>query len=693
MAAIIMVSCEKPSDSSGNDGENPIDIDRPITGEATVMGVVFDTNGDPMSGVNVTCGNTSAVTNAKGRFVLENAPEGNNMVVDFKLGGYMTTQKIIHTKKNTERLVYAAMTPIGKISQVDASTGGAAEHNGMSVEFPANAFVTEDGSAFTGTADVSITYVPTTTGRFTDVFPGDFSGVREDGSISHVESFGFSDITISANGQELKLADGIKAKLTYPIASAQQANAPTTIPLWYYDFNRGQWIEEGSASIAGNKYEGEVSHFTPWNIDKPIPTCTLRGKVVDGDGNPLPNAYVRINSTNRMGWLFTAYSDDNGVFSTRVQAEVEVSGIAYYSAVSSQIETTMTGGENSDNVLADLIIDLSNLEPGWDVLDFNSDNTPITDMFFLDCNIGWAVTGHNWNTQTPSLKVMKTTDGGSTWDVQSLQGAWKYESVSATIAFRDKNFGAIYSMFGAFYTTNGGDTWIAIDESNNSMSYMVDNIVFGSNNRISFIGHNGISTTTDLGATWENYPYPSNNQVETVFLRSHVVNDNEFYIFMGDTWRDSYSDFTILRTTDGGQTFTDEKIEANPFQLYFSMAGRDTVYMNRPPFFTLNGNKHFTMADGGLYNSLDRMSVWNVLAAGGPSYATSLFMLDENKIYVGTGIGGLFTSKDGGNTWNQYLTPGGGAITDIFMCDEFNGLASTSNGSILRFKEIGFLDL
>jgi photosystem II stability/assembly factor-like uncharacterized protein len=696
VAMIALVSCEKTNDTGDRSG--PIDIDRPIAGEATIIGIVTDTNGDPMAGVNVSCGNATGVTNAKGRFQLDDAPEGNGMPVNFMLDGYMTTQKKVDSKKDSERLVFATMTPEGKVTMIDAATGGTADHAGMTVEFPANAFVNSDGSAFTGEAEVSVTFVPITTGEFTNVFPGDFSGIREDGSEAFVESFGFSDINITAGNEELELAPGVLATLTYPVSDAQKADAPATIPLWYYDFDRAEWIEEGAATLNGDIYTGQVSHFTPWNVDKPIEVADLRGRVVDGEGNPLENAYVRVVAQGTIGWVFTAYSDENGEFTTKAEANQSVKARAFFNAVESQEEMASIGAEGSSNTIADLIIDISALLPGWEAVDVGEDGS-FTDVFFLDCNTGWAIETFGYDsTETPTLNIYKTTDGGKNWTSTDINGSWSNYSVrKSMIKFKNAEFGVALSGVGSFYTEDGGDTWTDFISTTDHKISDADNIIFGDGNTVSIIGSKGVSTTTDLGQTVTTTDIASifDTQDYKMFLKSHLVSDNEYYIFASNSPKyEGVNDYTIARTTDGGTSWTSEEIMGAPFKMYPNRySGTFREQSGVTPLFSLNADKHYSIGGNSFYTSLDEMSSWNNLSTTAPSFASTLFMLDENKIYVGTDMGGLFVTRDGGQTWEQYLNASGAAILDIHMCDGENGVAVGASGTILRLSKAEWLDL
>ncbi|WP_028863478.1 carboxypeptidase-like regulatory domain-containing protein [Psychromonas aquimarina] len=76
------------------------------------------------------------------------------------------------------------------------------------------------------------------------------------------------------SGAVVNLDKGKRAKIMIPLASHLNAhNAPPIIPLWYFDEQRGYWIEEGLAYLSRDEtgsyaYNGHVAHFTTWNADQ-----------------------------------------------------------------------------------------------------------------------------------------------------------------------------------------------------------------------------------------------------------------------------------------------------------------------------------------------------------------------------------------------------------------------------------------
>jgi hypothetical protein len=103
-------------------------------------------------------------------------------------------------------------------------------------------------------------------------------------------SYGFVVIDLTdANGSALGVSDNIT--LTFPATGATD----DIIPLWYYDYDQGLWIEEGYAQLqADNSYMGAISHPGTWSLSKPvdIPAGVFRGRIFNEDGTPASDVRV-----------------------------------------------------------------------------------------------------------------------------------------------------------------------------------------------------------------------------------------------------------------------------------------------------------------------------------------------------------------------------------------------------------------
>ena len=67
------------------------------------------------------------------------------------------------------------------------------------------------------------------------------------------------------------------------------------MPLWYFDEQKGMWVEEGVATKQGNQYVGTVNHFTDWNCDIPSEWNTVITGRILCNGAGVPDDLVRVS--------------------------------------------------------------------------------------------------------------------------------------------------------------------------------------------------------------------------------------------------------------------------------------------------------------------------------------------------------------------------------------------------------------
>jgi hypothetical protein len=138
----------------------------------------------------------------------------------------------------------------------------------LSVGFAPGSFVTASGTAYNGTVSVEAFQYDLTTAN---PIPGDFGAVFQ-GMQARLGTFGaFHLLPRDTQGQPLVMAAGKRASVSLPIQPNQRAVAPATIPLFHYDENQGQWLEDGTLTRSGDAYVGEVTHFSVFNADTTFP--------------------------------------------------------------------------------------------------------------------------------------------------------------------------------------------------------------------------------------------------------------------------------------------------------------------------------------------------------------------------------------------------------------------------------------
>lgn len=301
------------------------------------MGQITSESGQHLSNVQVSLGNKTTTTNIHGIYSLTGVSVSKTRaVLRTTLAGYWDCSKGFVPSKNVLNYCSLTMPTKSLTNNVNGAAGGTINSNGASIIFPANAFVNLAGTAFVGNVKVAVKHLPTTDPNFASLIPGgDLLALNSAGQERILISYGMIGVELFDNsGNEIQLAPGKKATIQLPIATNQQASASTTIPMWYFDESTQLWKEEGIGTRVGNNYVGEVSHFTWWNYDTPEPAVRIKGKVLDCNGIPFPNA--RIYSTTG-GYI---QSDINGDYTAWVWPGIPHSVYATFQGYGiSQIET------------------------------------------------------------------------------------------------------------------------------------------------------------------------------------------------------------------------------------------------------------------------------------------------------------------------------------------------------------------
>ena len=286
---------------------------------ASVMGVVRDTSNAPINNAIVRSiyGGEETHTDLNGVFFL------NNINVYDKLGYISITKPGFHQGSRSflpleqgANYVNVQLLPFVSSGFVfSAADGGQVTAGALQISFPPNA-IQLNGQPYNGVFRVyAQTLDPTSTAMF-DQMPGDLIGGLNN-SLRLLRSFGMASIELrDLNMQELQLAEGSSATLTFNIPTALQAEAPPTIDWWSFDEILGYWKHEGVAQKQGNQYIGSASHFSWWNLDVPETFNEFYGTVNSTVGDPISNAQINLVSPT-LGTV-NSYTNIEGQFSGRV---------------------------------------------------------------------------------------------------------------------------------------------------------------------------------------------------------------------------------------------------------------------------------------------------------------------------------------------------------------------------------------
>jgi len=318
-----------------------------LAATTAVIGVVSNPAGSPLSGVTISSGSYQTTTDDKGNYILLLEADENTSVTAH-MRNHTQNSRVVSVRSLQVSTLNFILAPVDALQRFDATVATTITTKGASVDLPANGFINEDGSSYTGEVTARVSYNRVTTPLGEALFPGDFIGLEDNGSTTGILSYGFIEVTLEdAQGNPLNLATGASASLTYP-ADANINTHPATIPLWYYDTARGIWVEDGFATYDAltNSYSGSVTHFTTWNLDAKFDGASVKGCVEDASGIRLTVADLYISTA---GWnKHVRNVDENGAFNfINAPSNKTMSIVAKISDKSSDVETfTLTPGQS-----------------------------------------------------------------------------------------------------------------------------------------------------------------------------------------------------------------------------------------------------------------------------------------------------------------------------------------------------------
>ncbi len=237
---------------------------------ASVSGIVLDENNAPIANAVVTTGAATTNTNSNGMFVFQNISlSKENGSVTVAKAGYFKGIRSFKTTEGKNHMVRIQLMLRLLSGTVNAATGGTITSNGgATIVFPANAFATSTGAAYTGPVSVYSRWIDPTAANLTFVIPGDLRGISTTGVENILETYGMVGAELTdASGNALKIATGKKATLSFPIPANLSATAPTSIALWHFDDLSARWKENATATKTGSAYTAQVDKFSFWNVD------------------------------------------------------------------------------------------------------------------------------------------------------------------------------------------------------------------------------------------------------------------------------------------------------------------------------------------------------------------------------------------------------------------------------------------
>ncbi len=259
--------------------------------------------------------------------------------------------------------------------------------------------------------------------------------------------------------------------------------------------------------------------------------------------------------------------------------------------------------------------------------------------------------------------ILKTTNGGSTWQAQVSGTSQDLYSID----FTDTNNGVAVGNGGTLLrTTNGGNTWLPINITTN---YLRCIYFYDANTGYATGGVNGsgaygqIFKTTNGGATWVAQTIISNNIIYAIKFTDALTG-----------YACDYTG-TIFKTINAGVSWQAQNSgTANPLvTIDFNNASNGIALGNTTITITTNSG-----------------NTWTTVTSPTTNYVGNVQFYDTNKaIAVGGNVanntGTILTTSDGGTTWN-ISTPNTSRLFKIDFANSNLGYIVGLDGTILKYS-------
>ena len=328
------------------------------------MGRVVDLQKNPVSGATVQIGNSTIDTDMNGVFIIRDAKvyEKFAFIKVEKVGFLHGSRSVVPTAGiNQVQIMLLPQTVTQTVSSGTARTVSLS--NGAAVDL-SGAYSNADGSDYTGDVQVTLHLLNPTDEDMQQQIPGMLLAENLENEARMLETLGMVAVELrSETGEKLNLSEGTTATITVPLDPETLVGAPNEIPLWYFDEEKGYWIEEGSATLQGTNYVGTVSHFSFWNCDIPAEYVNICMNITDSNNTPLSNIKVAIES--EFNGTRYGITNDSGEVCGIIPANQTLNLQYFLYNICNNIEipnSSETVGPFSENTTLNIVLDAPEVE-------------------------------------------------------------------------------------------------------------------------------------------------------------------------------------------------------------------------------------------------------------------------------------------------------------------------------------------
>jgi len=295
------------------------------------------------------------------------------------------------------------------------------------------------------------------------------------------------------------------------------------------------------------------------------------------------------------------------------------------------------------------VIKPDTIPAGWAKIKVDTNGRYINDIFFINNSVGYAVTA--------SVGIIKSTNGGSTWNKVSDFTMSNISGTNDGKAFFVDGYSNILTK-----TPDGGVSFTQQGLSSQGMS----DIFFSDNNTGLLASKYQIYNTNNAGVNW--------NPVQTI---PNVAN--------------LYTSLFMFDNTHAWLVYSNRVVHAST---NLSTWQTDTVIAQAPDMslitiFATSASTVYTCSYSGyLYKSTNGGSSFTFLQKLNPGAIGSfsdLYFIDANTGYLSVGSR-IYKTTDAGSSWQMILALGNTSITEIHFTDATHGWACCADGTILKLN-------
>nr|AQQ74600.1 hypothetical protein [uncultured bacterium] len=307
----------------GTSAEVPVTLQAgPGPDTAWVTGYVLNDSLKPLVNVPVRLGGQTVLTSAIGYFFFEVTPiASSRQVISVSKPGYLSSQRAVHLSDTRQAHTVFVLDAEAQPLSFHTVQGIHISNRYMRVHIPEGDLQDAQGDDYAGDVRVYVYgHTPAETSFGHKMPGGDFMGRDTSGNDVSLLSQGFMYAHLEdLSGNPLQLHPDRPATLEFHIPQEQigALSSVMEVPLWHYDTTQALWIQEASAERIGTMLVGQVSHFSFWNCDAPLPPAFAKGKFYLVCG---PDTLVTQSSITMRSGPRTENSAHDGTFFVPVPA-------------------------------------------------------------------------------------------------------------------------------------------------------------------------------------------------------------------------------------------------------------------------------------------------------------------------------------------------------------------------------------